>query len=89
MDFEAEQPLAREEAFRYVVHTTDWASQGERSARAVHRAISVDRKGFVAWRGETDWTGYDTFMFDFYNPLCTSRNSNLCADISQLELVRV
>lgn len=69
VDFEAEQPLAGEEAFRYVVHTTDWASQGERSARAVHRAISVDRKGFVAWRGETDWTGYDTFMFDFYNPL--------------------
>lgn len=69
VDFEAEQPLAGEEAFRYVVHSTDWASQGERSARAVHRAISTDRKGFVSWRGETDWTGYDTFMFDFYNPL--------------------
>lgn len=66
--FEAEQPFSGEESFRYVVQSKDWASQGERSARAVHRTITEPQKGFLKIIEETDWTAYNHLVIDFYNP---------------------
>jgi len=66
--FEAEQPFSAEESFRYAVASTDWASQGERSVRAVHRVIAEPQKGFLKKLGEVNWQNCDFFQIDFYNP---------------------